>query len=306
MSGGGGGGERTVPERTTSVTEPPAFLKDYLTSAAQRAQILGQRPEQFFPGRTYVPASRESNQAANLLTSRVGRTSRFTPLASNVLSSTLGAPPNVDSAFQAQSPAQLSQQVAALTRGVAPAIQSQAAAAGGSGSAAAPALIQREISDAAARLIGQERGRELQAGLQAQQLEQDAIGRQLQLATRPDIFQALEFGDVNRDIQNLTRAGQFREAEAAKRLQDQIDRFTFQQEQPHRALSREIQQLIGVFPGQTTTTTGQRVVGNQPNPFLTGLGGGLSGAAVGSAFGPVGAVAGGLGGLLLGGLGGLF
>jgi hypothetical protein len=71
--------------------------------------------------------------------------------------------------------------------------------------------------------------------------------------------------------------------------------FQFDQMAPYLQ-SKDILSLIQGIPGGTTTSTANVP---QANPFTQSLGGALSGASLGSMFGPVGAGAGALGGAVL-------
>jgi len=95
---------------------------------------------------------------------------------------------------------------------------------------------------------------------------------------------------------------------SAAQLQEQINRFQFEQAAPGLSLNDLINQLTGATVGTGTTSITAPGVA-QPSAFLTGTGGALSGAATGASIGglggPVGATAGaGLGGILglIGGL----
>lgn len=90
--------------------------------------------------------------------------------------------------------------------------------------------------------------------------------------------------------------------ETQGQLDDAFTRWNLQQQLPYLRAS-ELTGLASGFPGAGTTTT---VTGSQPpgvNPWMGMLGGSLSGAALGSSFGPWGMALGGLGGAGVGYLG---
>jgi len=98
--------------------------------------------------------------------------------------------------------------------------------------------------------------------------------------------------------QAMTDVGQFYQQRAQQQLQDQINIYNAQQAWPWQQLERYNAILAGAgqLGGQQVSTSTQQV------PFGQRLlGGGLAGAGLGSAFGPIGAGVGGLGGALLGG-----
>lgn len=82
-------------------------------------------------------------------------------------------------------------------------------------------------------------------------------------------------------------------------LQDQINRFNFQQNAPQMNLDRYLQRITGAFPGQETTLSEP----TSRNRTAGALGGAAAGAKLGSAAGPYGALFGGIAGGLYGAFG---
>jgi hypothetical protein len=76
------------------------------------------------------------------------------------------------------------------------------------------------------------------------------------------------------DIQRLLQVGQMGEQYQQQELQDQLNRFNFQQQAPFRALQQYLSFIGGVPAGQ------QQVTPEYTNPAATALGG----AALVSAF----------------------
>jgi hypothetical protein len=83
-------------------------------------------------------------------------------------------------------------------------------------------------------------------------------------------------------------------------LQDEMNRWNFGQNVDRQKLADFMNMVQGNYGGQSSST--QTGAQSYRNRWAGALGGGMSGAAAGSAFGPYGTAAGGL----LGALGGWF
>ena len=173
-------------------------------------------------------------------------------------------------------------------------------------------LSQQDIAN---RLLGAQ-------GLQ--QAQQAALGTQLQAAGGLGTVQSQDlarqlaaasaapqiYGQQFLPAQTLAQVGAQQEAIAAQPLQEQLARFTFQQQLPYQQLQGFLSSVYGTpLGGYGTTTQTAPTFQNRGAGILGGaLAGGLGGYALGQAFPQtIGAGLGGLGGAALGGLlGGFF
>lgn len=192
-------------------------------------------------------------------------------------------------------------------------IQSQFARAGRMGSGANQEVLTKGLTDAAADISYRDYQQERQNQLAAQQnlarLQAQEFGTQLSglnalgtlsgqdLARRMSAAQlAPQFADLDyRGAERLAAVGSAREQQAQAELQDQINRFNFQE-------NRDAQKLRDFMALLRGGTVGSNEI--QPvfrNPLASGLGGALGGAELGgmAGFNPMyGAIGGGLLGLL--------
>ena len=236
----GGGSQKTE-------TSPWGGVKPYLKEGyrAAEANILD-RPTEFFPGQTYVDYSPETEQALAAQAQRAGA-NPLLQLGQGQVSDTLsgaylGANPYLD---------QLGESVLSTVR---PSIDSMFGGASGRlGSPAHAEALGRGVSNAMAPYLfgeyGAERNRMMQASGMAPGL------------AREDYF----------DIGQLRGVGTEREALERQRLQDEISRFEFGQQEPTSRTMQFMQALGGSAPliGGAGTT---RVQQPGMNPLLMGLG----------------------------------
>ncbi len=276
MSGGG--------DKQETKTEPWSGVQPYLGRGYQAAEAdILDRPQEFFPGQTYVDYSPETEQALALQTARAGAN----PLLSQAQDYTSGV---LAGDYLGQNPYfdQLSDSVLS---NVMPQVSSQFGGASGRfGSPAMAEALGRGVSRGMAPYLFQEYGAER--------------GRQQQAAgMAPGMAQADYF-----DISQLGRVGAAREDLERLALQDEMARFQFGQQEPTQRLRDYMGILSGSSPllGGAGTMTASAPGGG----FSAGgaAGGALSGAASGALLGSavpgigtgVGALAGGLGGGLMG------
>lgn len=319
-------GGSSGPSKTTQTTEPPKFIQPFLQRGAERADAAYQQggPE-YFPGSTVVPFSDPTNQALQLTQQRALQGSPTVDAAQGYVQSTLGAP--VTSGFTgAQNPfASQTREFAGQTNPYLDAtfnraadqvqnrLQSSFAASGRNiGAARAPAAL--ELNDLANTVYGgayeSDRNRSLselqqQRGIGAQGFE-NAQGRGLDDIQQQRALQLSAAGlspqlasQDYADLAALEGVGGRYEDQAGQVLDDQINRFNFQQQAPEMNLDRYLQRIQGAFPGQTATSTAP----NSRNRAGGALGGAAAGASLGASFGPYGALIGGVGGGLLGAFG---
>lgn len=160
----------------------------------------------------------------------------------------------------------------------------------------------------AADIYNQGQNRNLQAGLGLQGAGLDAIGAgtdiygaisqdQARAGALAPSLSGLQYNNINQ----LLGVGDAVQGQAANYLQDDINRFNYQQNAPYAALDR-YNSLVQGFGGLGGTTT---ATGPSGNRFAGALGGAATGASLGSVVPglgtALGAGIGGLGGLLFGG-----
>lgn len=290
----GGSSGSSAPSQTTTIqkSEPPAFLRPFLQRTATEAQrqFEGGAP-QFFPGQTFVDPSAETLQSLDLARQQaLGLQTPGLDAATEQIVGTLQGDfgnPFFQEAFNAQ----VRPATDAFLEQTLPGINSAFASAGRLGSPAQGQQLNR-ATDIFARNIA-----EVGGGLAFQNIENERA-RQLQAAgLAPTIDTQRELLAANA-IQQLGQVGAAREDIAALPLQEQIQRFNFEQTREANKL-REFQSIINaVNLGGTTTGMTNATQGFSRNRGASAFGGGLAGAGVGSAFGPAGAAIGfGLGAL---------
>ncbi len=117
---------------------------------------------------------------------------------------------------------------------------------------------------------------------------------QFRAGTLVPSLSALQYGNLDRYL----GVGNIYDDQAQRELNDKVARFNFGQQAPYSALNQYASSIYGLPAGFGTTTT--NYAGQQGSRFSGGLGGALTGAALGSKFGLPGTILGGLGGGLLG------
>ncbi len=266
MSGGG--------DKQETKTEPWSGIQPYLVPGYQAAQSeILERPQEFFPGQTYVDYAPETEQALALQTARAGSN----PLLGQAQDYTSGV---LAGDYLGQNP-YMSQLQDSVLSSVMPQVASQFGGAEGRfGSPAMAEALGRGVSRGMAPYLFQEYGAER--------------GRQQQAAgMAPGMAQADYF-----DIGQLGRVGAARESLDRAALQDEMARFQFGQQEPTQRLQNYMGILGGSGPligGSGTTTAGG---GGGFSP-AGAAGGAAGGAALGTMLMPgigtgVGAAAGGL------------
>ncbi len=255
MSGGGG-------QKQETSSEPWWGIQDPLLSGYRRAgeEVLN-RPQEFFPGQTYVGYSPETEQALALQAERAGAN----PLlgqAQDYTSATLAGD------YLNQNP-YLDQLQESVMSSVMPQVAGQFGGASGRfGSPAMAEALGRGVSRGMAPFLfqeyGAERGRQQQAAQMAPGL------------AREDYY----------DIGQLGQVGSMRENLERQALQDEINRWNFAQAEPVQRLQNYMGMISGSAPliggaGTTQATTQQPF-----NPLTFGLGAAtsLGGAFLGNPF----------------------
>lgn len=252
-----GSNDSTQIAKTDSA--PWAAQQPYLQDIFGRAQqtYFGGQPN-YYPNATYVPASQQTEQGLNQIQSLAQQGGSLTPAATNTALRTI----NGD--FLTRQNPEFQGMVQNAFNAARPAIDSAYASAGRGISGARDAALADSWSNAVTNLAGQNYANE-------RQLQQQMVGQ------APTLDQA-RFNDA----QALMGVGSTREGYANQALQDQINRWDFQQNQPWNNLSKYAALVGGgQYGGQTTQT-----IPTQSNPWLTGLGTASTLASIaGSLFG---------------------
>ena len=257
------GKTQTVQQSSTPWSGQQPYLTDVFSRAQQQ---FNAGPMQYFPNSGVVPFSNQTEQALQTAEQRATDPNSLIGGAQNQLGSTirgdyLSGNPFFEGAFKK----------------IADPIQARMGAAfsgaGRYGSGAHQGALASALSDTAGQLQFQNYGQERQNQLSA-------------LNFAPSLQRA--------DTDILSQVGGTREAMAGNELQDQMNRFNFNQNAPDEALRRYMTLVGGGLYGSSTQS-------QQPlysNNLLTGLGGAASAAGIlGNLFGKGGSFpsAGGLG-----------
>lgn len=291
-----GGSDPQVIMQGGGIYEPAEpYVKDIMAEAAKLyASGVG---SSYYPGSTVVPFAPETTAALDMAkglgTEMAGPSSLYSMAGSTLGGFASGSMPSaysqltpqadylsdVRSGISADVMGDISTQFGGMGRtGTSPGAQQAAAR----GFATAYAPIAQSAAEA-------ERARELQS-------RETALSRQFQAAGAlpglQDAFDARRLAGIS----GISGVGSAYEDLAARELQDRINRFQFEQQSPFDRLSR-----YGQFPfmaaGLQMPTT---QYAPQANPLTSAYGGAMAGLGLGSqfGFGGLGAILGGLGGLL--------
>jgi hypothetical protein len=287
---------------TTSSIDPA--LRPYLETGLQRAQELfltGPQPT-FFPGQTYVSPSEQTLAALAQQEQVAGAPSAALQAAQQAYTSSLGQiGQTAAGGFLGGSPYR-EQLIAAATRPltqqfesqIIPGISSLFSRAGRYGSGAmeqalgrATESYGRALGDVSSTIAAQDYARE--RGLQQQaQLGQAALAQ-----AAPSFFQ---MGFL--PSQALAQVGAAREAIARQPLQEELARFSFEQQAPRESL---MSFLSSVYGSPLRAYGSQTIPQAQTNPLGQAIGGAGLGYLAGQTFG-FNPIYGAAGGALLGGL----
>ena len=257
---------------TTTANEPSEFITPYVTQAMNAAQDLFESGSpNYYPSQTYADFAPETVAAQNLILQNVAQGSPLLGSAqqeiSNILSGQYMSPtsnPHLQGLYD-----QMAQDVTA-------GVQSQFSKAGRLGSAANQSVLADELGQLANQVYAP-------AYQQAQQ----------NMLTAAQLAPGLEQANYN-DIQALASVGQQNEAMQMAQIQDAINAFDFQQQQPYYTLNQYLGQLGANVP--TTSYQTQPVFQNQGAGIL---GSAMTGANLANLITPgqnlgMGAIAGGL------------
>ena len=265
----GGGGGQQVQERTTTTTNQiDPMLQPYVQFGLGEAKRLyeSQGPT-YFPGQTYVSPTKTTLSALQAGEQRAGAGSPLLRAAqaenlANVQGQYLGGNPFFQGAFNPAAKAAQQSYYDAIQN-----VASKAASSGRYGSGAYGQLTDRAGGTFANALTDT-------AGKLAYQNYSDERARQAAATAAAPSMAEADYGD----IQRLLAIGQGREGYAQTALQDQINRYNYEQNLPQAKLQSFLSGVYGAPSGGVSTST-------QPiysNPGQQGLGNLLSIAGTGA------------------------
>jgi hypothetical protein len=265
----GGGGGQQVQERTTTTTNQiDPMLKPYVEfGLGESKRLYETQGPSYFPGQTYVSPTETTLSALQAGEQRATAGSPLLRAAqaenlANVQGQYLGGNPFFQGAFNPAAKAAQQSYYDAIQN-----VASKASSAGRYGSGAYGQLTDRAGGTFANALTDI-------AGKLAYQNYSDERARQAAAtAAAPGMAEA-DYGD----IQRLLAIGQGREGYAQTALQDQINRYNYEQNLPQAKLQSFLSGVYGAPSGGISTST-------QPiysNPGQQGLGNLLSLAGTGA------------------------
>jgi hypothetical protein len=280
-------GSSNSPTRTTTVTEPPEFIRPFMEYGAQQSRALYETGgPQYYGGNTVVPFSQQTEQALAGTEARAMGGSPVNQAAQNYATGILGKEPT--SQFGGASNPYLDAQFNRAADATQQRLQSGFAGSGRNIEAARPAASQ-ELNDLATGIYGgayeNERNRMAEDLARQRSTQFGVAGMAPQLANQ-DYVDLQALGGVGGQVEDL----------AGNLMQDQAARWDFSQNAPQMNLDNYIARVTGAYPGQNATQT----TPTYRNQGAGALGGAMSGAALGSSFGPYGALVGAAAGGLLG------
>jgi hypothetical protein len=268
-----GGGSNQIQQVPSTVRRDPWGPQQApLERGFGRAEELYNQPEpQYFPGAGVVPFAPETEQALTQTTNRALQGNPLVPQAQQYASDVLGGGflggnQFFDDAFEAQ----VRPTVQQYTQQIAPGIDAQFNAANRMGSNSyatarntADESFARALSDTAAKM---------------------AYGNYAQERGMQQSMASLAPGLASQDYEDLSRlagVGGAREAQGQAQLQDEINRFNFEQQAPGNRLAQYMGNIQGSYGG--TQQSSQPVFAGSPGTRF--LGGALGGAGLARAFG---------------------
>jgi hypothetical protein len=284
------GSSNSGPQRTTTTTEPPAFIRPFLQYGAEQSRALYETGgPQYYGGNTVVPFSQQTEQALGRTEQRALQGSPVNQAAQQYATGVLGSTPT--SQFGGASNPYLDAQFNRAADATQQRLQSGFAGSGRNIEAARPAASQ-ELNDLATGIYGgayeNERNR-MAADLAQQRATQFSVaGMAPQLANQDYV-----------DLNALQGVGGQVEDLAGNLMQDQAARWDFAQNAPQMNLDNYIARVTGAYPGQNATSS----TPTYRNRTAGAMGGAMAGAQMGSYFGPWGTGIGAIGGGLLGAYG---
>jgi hypothetical protein len=281
------GGSSSSPQRTTTTTEPPAFIRPFMEYGAQQSRALYETGgPSYYGGNTVVPFSQQTEAALGGTEARAMGGSPVNQAAQNYATGILGSAPT--SQFGGASNSYLDAQFNRAADATQQRLQSGFAGNGRNIEAARPAASQ-ELNDLATGIYGgayeNERNRMAEDLARQRSTQFGVAGLSPQLANQ-DYVDLNALQGVGGQVEDLT----------GRLMEDQAARWDFSQNAPQMNLDNYIARVTGSYPGQNATQT----TPTYRNRGAGAAGGAMSGAALGSSFGPYGALIGAAAGGLLG------
>lgn len=269
---GGGSSQPSGETTSTQKTEPWSGIQDYLKQAAKDTQGLynsGSLKQTYYPGSTVVPFSPETQAALDLTANRALAGSPVNNAANSELMKTLQGDylsPTTNPGFK-QGLQDITDAYSKGTAAQTDAAFSKAGAYGGSAYKEMTADNNRKFADAlnsyAGNLYQQERDNQMKSMFFApQQANQDYV-----------------------DFGKLADVGAAKEGMAGNQLQEQIDRYNFNQQAPAANIQSYIDLLNGAGGKYGTATASKPYYTNDTAQTIGTLGNlGLQGALMYSLF----------------------
>lgn len=275
--GGGGGGNSVQPVGQQVVqqkSEPWEGQKPYLNDVFIRSEQMANKPIEYYPGSTVTPFSGQTETALQAAEQRalagspiqdMGREQMYNTLSGGYLN----ANPHLDAMYN-----RAARPVSENFRdAVSPGIAGGAAKAGRYGSGLYQDM-QSKAQDNLGRTLG-EMGTDIYG--RAYESERGRMNDAIMAA--PQYAQS----DYS-DIAQLANVGSQRESLANSYLQDAIQRWNFQQNEPMARLGNYASMVQGDY-GRTSTTSTPIYRQQQASPFSQVLQGGLTGGLLAKSFG---------------------
>lgn len=270
----------SAPTETTTTTEPADYIKPYLEQSANASQALYQNGGgySYFPNSTVVGFDDATNQSLALTEQRAMNGSPLTSGAQNLAQSTLNGDylnsnPYLDTAIDTASRGL----VRNYTDAVKPSIDSNFASSGRYGSG-----MYANAQDAAQENLAQGLG-DVASGMTYQNYSAERDNQNQMAALAPSLAEQ----DYN-DYTKLAAVGGAREAQSQALLQEDIDRYNYENNGERMALDDYISRLNGAggtYGTQTATGAGGTSGGSA---FAGALGGAATGAGLVGGLGTAG------------------
>lgn len=222
---------------STSTSAPWSEQSPYLTYGFEQAKQNYQNPLQYYPNQTYVDPSQYTNQGLDILGSpnqniTAAQDQNLSTINGDYLNSNPYLQQAIDSASQGT--------IRNYNQAVIPGIQSQFSGAGRFGSGA-----QKSVQDQANYTLGQNLSN-ISSNMSYQNYNNE---RQNQMSA---VNQAPTIG--NAQAQNYLTAGQAQEGYGQNQINDAINRFNFNQNEPNQRLQTYLDSINGNYGGTTTGT----------------------------------------------------
>lgn len=284
------GSSNSGPSRTTTTTEPPAFIRPFMEYGAQQSRALYETGgPSYYGGNTVVPFSQQTEAALGGTEQRALQGSPVNQAAQNYATGILGSTPT--SQFGGATNPHLDATFNRAADSVQNRIQSGFAGSGRNIEAGRPVAAQ-EMNDLATGIYGgayeNERNR-MASDLAQQRATQFSVAGMAPSLANQDYVDLNALQGVGGQVEDLT----------SRLMEDQAARWDFSQNAPQMNLDNYLARVTGAYPGQSATQT----TPTYRNRTAGAAGGAMSGASLGSSFGPYGALIGAVGGGLLGAYG---